>query len=85
MYGTGRRSFLSAAKGYSANVDLAEIRRRALIHVANTDLADIERRALVHVMNWELPIVEATAQALAADSADPRNHFGKYVLRRYLK
>ena len=70
MYGTGRRKFLEAAKGY----------RDSIAGGACTALAEIEQRILG---SEDMDFAAAAGATLAAMNADPRNHFGKHALRRF--
>ena len=89
MYGTGCTSFLEIAKGYRirtpqpaskmgtytlSSATSEEIKRL----MVEFDFAEIEARVLAR-----MDFAEAAGRTLAAVNADPRNHFGKYALRRF--
>ena len=73
-YGTGRRSFLEAARGYRIPPNWTPD--------SKMDMGEVEARVLAALRPLE-PWAAAAGATLAAVNADPRNHFGKHALRRF--
>ena len=90
IYGTGRKNFLEAAQGRHG-FTLGRWRtqtpqpasKMCKFLLENMDFAAIEQRTLAQVDI--LDFAAAAGRTLAAVNADPRNHFGKYALRRFDK
>lgn len=71
-YSSGVRPFLEYAKGYSPWLNTI---------VQDMDFSEIEKRVLARIDPWDFR--RAAGDTLSRVNADPRNHFGKYALRRF--